>query len=116
MASITTARSTIGTVLGTVETTALTFTRALDAANTSVGMLNTYVERAADTQRKRYALESEALDQKLMDDAALLEMNRRTEIDRQIGSDPRKLELYNNALKRYRKVLGVTEPEVLPAA
>lgn len=54
MASTSTARLTIGSVLGTVNTAALTISSTLDAAGSAVGMLNSTIDKAAREQRMRH--------------------------------------------------------------
>lgn len=52
-------RLTFGALLNTVQATANTVTSTLDAANTGVGMLTSFVTAAADNQRIRQVADKE---------------------------------------------------------
>lgn len=58
MSNQTNSRQALAAIMGTVQTTAHTVTSTFDAANKSIGMLNTMVSNAANRQNIRSSLDN----------------------------------------------------------
>lgn len=69
-------KSTVGSLLGTVQSTATTFTGALNAASTGVSMLNRYAEYHSQQQAKDYAVLSLTQDDVAAEKAAIHAIER----------------------------------------
>lgn len=61
-----TARMTLGNVFGSISTAAETVTTTLNAASAGVGMLTAFVDKAAQDQKDRYALDSKTSREQLL--------------------------------------------------
>lgn len=72
-----TARLTLGTILGTVNTAAGAATAALDTVANTIGMANAYVEKAAMEQRGRHLNDAKLFTRQLVIEGSeqLTEMN-----------------------------------------
>lgn len=72
-----TARLTLGTILGTVNTAAGAATAALDTIANTIGMANAYVEKAAMEQRGRHLNDAKLFTRQLVIEGSeqLTEMN-----------------------------------------
>ena len=65
-----TTRLTFGSILATVQTTAATVTSTLEAANSGVGMLSSYITEAAENQRIRQIADKEDFLENLIQERA----------------------------------------------
>lgn len=68
---MTTARMTVGTVLGTITETAATLTNAVKTASDAVSMANRFVESAATDQRDRQVTHRKTFRDNLLRDARM---------------------------------------------
>lgn len=68
--TIANSRMTFGSILGAVQTSAVTITSTLDAANNAVGMLNRYVSDAAKRQDVRSKLDNAIFEKTLHQEKA----------------------------------------------
>lgn len=100
-----TARFTAGAVLSTIGTLAGTVDTTLGSVSKSVGMFNAFVDKAAEAQRKRYAIEAAELDDRLIDEAADIRATHRKAIDTKLNADPVYAEHYAHARKDYQAIL-----------
>lgn len=106
-----TARITFGSVLGTVNTAAQTVTGALGAIGSSVGMLSSYVERAAEEQRVRQLADAETFVDRLIEEKAMEHTERQVEVqDFRKRSDLHSHE-FDTAKARFEALL---RPKVVP--
>jgi hypothetical protein len=93
---VATTRFTIGAALSAVSESAATITNTMTAVNTALGMANTFVNRAADNQRIRYAMESIDQTKQIADELAL-EMVKRDDVARKyLNGDQELLETFND--------------------
>lgn len=91
-----TTRFTLGAALTAVAESAATITNTMTAINTTLGMANTFVERAADNQRIRYAMEAIGQTKQIADEIAL-EMVKRDDVARKyLNGDQELLDTYND--------------------
>ena len=86
-----TTRFTIGAALSAISESAATITNTMTAVNTTLGMANTFVNRAADNQRIRYAMESIDQTKQIADELAL-EMVKRDDVVRKYVGDNAELQ------------------------
>lgn len=82
-----TTRFTIGAALSAVSESAATITNTMTAINTTLGMANTFVNRAADNQRIRYAMESIDQTKQIADELALEMVKRDDTVRKYVGDD-----------------------------
>ncbi len=82
-----TTRFTIGAALSAVSESAATITNTMTAVNTALGMANTFVNRAADNQRIRYAMESIDQTKQIADELALEMVKRDDTVRKYVGDD-----------------------------
>lgn len=100
-----TARFTAGAVLSTIGTLAGTVDTTLGSVSKSVGMFNAFVDKAAETQRKRYAIEALELDDRLIDEAADIRATNRKAIELKLSGDTVYKEHYIQARQDYQAIL-----------
>lgn len=106
MASTASSRMTLAALMGTVQTTALTITNTLDAANKGVGMLNKLVTDASGRQEVRSKLDNKIFEATLHQEKAMELTESRRRIDDYIVKSPRHKELYQAAFDELAAVLN----------
>lgn len=90
-----TTRFTIGAALSAISESAATITNTMTAINTTLGMANTFVNRAADNQRIRYAMESIDQTKQIADELALEMVKRDDVVRKYVGDDAELQEAFN---------------------
>ena len=95
-----TTRFTIGAALTAVAESAATITNTMTAINTTLGMANTFVERAADNQRIRYAMEAIGQTKQIADEIALEMVKRDDVVRKYVGDDKAMQDSYNEYHKQ----------------
>lgn len=93
-----TARFTLGSILSAASETATTVANTMSAANTAVGMLNTFVSTASSNQKMRYAMEAVGTKQQIASDLAMEMVSRDQAVKDYCGSDQDKQDSYNTYL------------------
>ncbi|AHC93954.1 hypothetical protein CH29_gp01 [Achromobacter phage JWAlpha] len=78
--STSTARMTIGSALGTINTAALTISSTLDAVGSGVGMLNAMVDKAAREQRMRHKADVSEFKHRLINEVAMARAQRERQV------------------------------------
>lgn len=74
-------RMTLGSVLAAVQTSANTISNTLNAANSAIGMVNTFVESAASNQKLRAKADSLNFKHRLIEEKAMETTEARIQID-----------------------------------
>lgn len=74
-------RMTLGSVLAAVQTSANTVSNTLNAANSAIGMVNTFVESAASNQKLRAKADSLNFKHRLIEEKAMETTEARIAID-----------------------------------
>lgn len=100
-----TARLTIKSLLGTINTTATTVTNVVSVVNDSVGMVNAYVSSESQKQRVTLKANSLTFKRKLQETIALEEMNRRVEITQATNKSPEHLAYFQSAYAEIEEAL-----------
>ena len=100
-----TARLTLGSVLSTVNTTATTVTSTLDAASKAVGMLNNYVDNAAQHQKARIAVDNEDFIESLIREKSQERTESTLRVQKYIGQSQEHAKAYQEAYETYSKLL-----------
>ena len=90
-----TTRFTIGAALSAISESAATITNTMTAINTTLGMANTFVNRAADNQRIRYAMESIDQTKQIADELALEMVKRDDVVRKYVGDDAELQQAFN---------------------
>ena len=105
-----TTRFTLGAALSAVSESAATITNTMTAVNTALGMANTFVNRAADNQRIRYAMETIDQTKQIADELAL-EMVKRDDIVRKyVGTDQTMQDSFNNYHAQLMAAAAASKP------
>lgn len=78
--STSTARLTIGSLLGTVNTAAITVSSTLDAAGAAVGMLNATVSKAAKEQAIRHKVDVNEFKSRLVMEVSMQRAQRERQV------------------------------------
>ena len=105
-----TARLTLGSILGTVNTTASTITSTLDAAGKAIGMLNNYVDNAAAHQKARIAVDNEDFIESLIREKAQERTESTLRAQKYISQSPEHASAYKEAYETYSKLLRPSQP------
>ena len=105
-----TARLTLGSVLSTVNTTATTVTSTLDAAGKAVGMLNAYVENAAQHQKARIAVDNEDFIESLIREKSQERTESTLRVQKYISQSQEHAKAYQEAYETYSKLLRPSQP------
>ena len=105
-----TARLTLGSILSTVNTTATTVTSTLDAAGKAVGMLNAYVENAAQHQKARIAVDNEDFIESLIREKSQERTESTLRVQKYISQSPEHAKAYQEAYETYSKLLRPSQP------
>ena len=100
-----TARLTLGSILSTVNTTATTVTSTLDAAGKAIGMLNNYVDNAAQHQKARIAVDNEDFIESLIREKAQERTESTLRVQKYISQSPEHAKAYQEAYETYSKLL-----------
>ena len=95
-----TTRFTIGAALSAISESAATITNTMTAVNTALGMANTFVNRAADNQRIRYAMESIDQTKQIADELALEMVKRDDVVRKYVGDDQTMQDSFNEYHKQ----------------
>lgn len=82
-----TARFTLGAVFNAASETAATITATMNTINTAVGMANTFVSRASDNQRMRYAMEAVGNKQAIAIEIAMEMQSRQDAVNAYLAGD-----------------------------
>ena len=106
MATSANAKSTLGAVLGTVTTAAMTVTSVFEAGGTSAGMLNSYVSAAAEKQRDSIEIDLATHKTRLTDNFLIEETKRLMEMDVLFDANPKAKQFYEIATKRLEEALS----------
>jgi hypothetical protein len=106
---MTTARLTLGAVLGTIGSTASTVTGVLDSINTGAGMLNDYVTNAAENQRLNMKADKVVTKKTIIERMALEQMNRRIEITKICSKSKEHASLYQEAYDEFKDIFSDEE-------
>ena len=105
-----TARLTLGSILSTVNTTATTVTSTLDAAGKAIGMLNNYVDNAAQHQKARIAVDNEDFIESLVREKAQERTESTLRVQKYINQSQEHAEAYQEAYETYSKLLRPQQP------
>ena len=103
-----TARLTLGSILSTVNTTAATVTSTLDAAGKAIGMLNNYVDNAAQHQKARIAVDNEDFIESLIREKSQERTESTLRVQKYINQSPEHAKAYQEAYETYSKLLRPT--------
>lgn len=101
-----TARLTLGAVLGTVGSTAATITGVLDTVNTGAQMINDYVSNAAENQRLNMKADKIVVKKTIIERMALEQMNRRIEITKICSKSQDHQDLYQEAYNEFKNIFS----------
>ena len=105
-----TTRFTLGAALSAVSESAATITNTMTAINTTLGMANTFVNRAADNQRIRYAMESIDQTKQIADELALEMVKRDDVVRKYVGTDQVMQDSFNNYHAQLMAAAAATKP------
>lgn len=100
-----TARFTVGVVLDTVNVAASTVTSTLNVIGKSAGMANAFIDKKAEEQTKRYAIEAVSLDYRLAEQAGRERAVERKALESECDADPVFKRHFEDAYKEYLEVL-----------
>ena len=100
-----TARSTVGSLFGSVAKAADTLTATLDAASEGVGMINAYIADQADAQRIRIIVDKKRRATQIIEEAALEEAQRAEKIRSQIAKSPEFEKDFNDSLATFHALV-----------
>lgn len=103
MTTTATVRMTAGTLLGTVNSAATTVADTFGTATKAVGMLNSYVSTMADKQAIRTKLEMHTFVNKLAEETAMIETQRKKGIE-EFCKDEDNARIYN---AEYAKIVDI---------
>lgn len=106
MASI---RLTLGTVFGTVASTAATVTGLLDSVNAAAGMANDFVANAAEAQRKNIKADNAVLKKVIIERISMEQMERRIEINKATSKSALHADLYQEAYNEFKDLFAEEE-------
>ena len=98
-------RITFGAMLNTVQSTANTLTATLDAANTSVGMLTSFVTAAADNQRIRQIADKETFLEELIQEKAVETTKSAIKVEKFIAQSVEHKKHFGSAYETFTKLL-----------
>jgi hypothetical protein len=90
-------RMTLGSVLAAVQTSANTISNTLNAANSAIGMVNTFVESAASNQKLRAKADSLNFKHRLIEEKAMETTEARIAIDTYCAQSPTHKQHYQSA-------------------
>lgn len=107
-----TSRMTLGAVLSTVQSTANTLTNTLDAANSAVGMLNTFVNSAAENQRIRAIADKETFIEDLIREKSFEEAQSGLKVEKFIAQSSAHRTHYQGAYDKFTELLRRSEETV----
>ena len=97
-----TARLTMGAVFGTVASTAATVTGLLDSVNAGAGMLNDYVNNAADSQRLNIIADKAVLKDVIIERISMEQMERRILVNKATSKSQEHADLYQAAYDKFK--------------
>lgn len=95
--SVANSRMTLGSVLAAVQTSANTVSNTLNAANSAIGMVNTFVESAASNQKLRAKADSLNFKHRLIEEKAMETTLARLEINTFVAQSAAHKDLYQSA-------------------
>lgn len=101
-------KSTFGSLLGTVSSTATVVTSTLNAASTGAAMLNQYAEFHAQQQRKDYAVLSLSSDDVAAEKAAIATVERNRTV-KAMNLSAEELALFADTQARVKQALANTK-------
>lgn len=102
-----TARLTLGSIFETVNTAANTATGVLNGASASVGMLNSYVQKAAAEQALRHTADKKSFTLSLIREKAQELALEEVKVDQFKSKSAAHASYYDEAEAMYRQLLGV---------
>ena len=105
-----TARLTLGSILSTVNTTANTVTSTLDAVSSGIGMLNAYIDNAAQHQKARIAIDNEDFIESLIREKSQERTESTLRVQKYISQSPEHAKAYQEAYETYSKLLRPSQP------
>lgn len=100
-----TARVTLGALLDTVGTAASTVNDTLNGISSTVGMFNQYVDKAAKTQRMRYAADELTMLDRILEEKAQEQAAVDIQIDEFKGRSEKHNSYYERAYAKYEAIL-----------
>ena len=100
-----TSRITFGAVLDTVQTTATTVTNVLDAANSSIGMVNTFITSAAENQKIRAIADKETFIEDLIREKAFEQSASTLRVNSFMSQSAEHKNAFQNAYNTYSTLL-----------
>ena len=103
-----TARLTLGSVLSSVNTAANTVTSSLDAVSSGIGMLNAYIDNAAQHQKARIAVDNEDFIESLIREKSQERTESTLRVQKYISQSPEHASAYKEAYETYSKLLRPT--------
>lgn len=106
-----TAPTTFGSILGLVSTTANTATGLVDTVAQTIGLASSYVNKAANEQRQRHALDAVDFTVNLIQDRAQAAALRKEEIAK-FRQVPERAKYFDEAAKVYQLALNPASEEV----
>ena len=104
-----TTRATFGSLLGTIQTTAMTVTNVLDAANSGVGMLNSYVEDAATKQKARIKIDHAVFLEDLIREKSREEAQSTLNIQKFCSQSAEHKTAYENSYNKFSELMNPTQ-------
>lgn len=99
-------RMTLGSVLAAVQTSANTVSNTLNAANSAIGMVNTFVESAASNQKLRAKADSLNFKHRLIEEKAMETTEARIAIDTYCKQSAVHLSHYQSAYDELSKFMS----------
>lgn len=102
-----TTRHALGSVLGTVVTTAETLNGALNAASRGIGMLNAFVEKAATEQEGRHKNDAALFKTQLVIEGAQAEAEMNMEVVRYCKKSSEHAQLFSKSYEKFAKLHGL---------
>lgn len=101
-----TARSTVGSLFGAVEAGATTVGTLFGTANTAVGMLDSFVQDAAEAQNKRRIINQASLNDRLAEEAQIEASQRADKINAYLADkSTSEVEQFNAGVARFKSLL-----------
>lgn len=94
-----TSRMTLGAILSAASETAATVTTTMNTINATVNMANTFVNKAADNQRIRYAMEAVGTKHAIATEIAMEMQQRNDAINDYLNGDAERTKEFNDNLQ-----------------
>jgi len=104
------AGSTIVTLLGTIGSTAGALAKTIDAAASSIDMLDTYVQRAKSNQLAQHTIEDRHWRRNLILENAQIQERIETKIDQEYSTSPTRAARFNSIVADLESLFTETQP------